>query len=1040
MSDLQGGAVRPRRPLPSGTVTFLFTDIEGSTQLLRRLGEEFGRVLSEHRALLRDAFDSHGGVEVHAEGDSSLTVFTRAGDAVAAALDGQRAIAARAWPPGGEVRVRMGIHTGEAVVVADDYVGLAVHQAARICAAGHGGQVLVSETSGELASAGLPTGAILMPLGEYRLKDVEAPERLHQLVHPDLDPSFPPLRVLEVLPNNLPTALSSFVGREEALEEVRRLLGATRLVTIRGPGGAGKTRLALEAARGLLERFVDGVWLVDLASLTEDGLIPQRVASVLGVREEPSRELTETLTDRLRGSDLLLVLDNCEHVLDACARFLTDLMRACPGVRVLATSREPLGVPGETTWLVTPMDVPEADGLDPYALLGFDAVRLFVERACTVQPGFVMTPSEADHVAQVCRRLDGIPLAIELAAARVRVLTPKQLAERLDDRFRLLTGGDRTAEARHQTLRATVDWSYELLSGRERILFRRLGVFAGSWTLEAAEGICEGRDLAEVEVLDALTALVDKSLVLSRPDGAATTYRMLETVRMYALDRLREAGEEEAAAARFRAWYLDLAEETSDRIGTREQAAMLDVLDREHDNLRAALSSCLESGDLETALRLATALGRYWSARGHLGEGRLWLWAVLEQASEPTITRARALGEAGRLTEAQCDYPAARRLYAESLTLAGELGDRALAAQRLANLGSVDWLEGSYDEAVRRQHDALEIAREIDDPTLVARCLHNLGTVEFVRGRREEAEAHFAEALEIRRRVDDVQGVAETLNNLGIIARIAGDLPQAHALAEESLSVARALGHRPLIAHFGGNLGIVLQREGALSEAKTMFEESLSIHRELGHKDGVAIVLNSVGNAAYLQGDHASARAAYTESIALRRELGDRRGTAESLANLGSALREQGELEAAARHLEESLDIRRELGDRSGVAGSLHGLALVARRRSDTAAALRLALDGLREAEASGDRGRLFGLFESFVEIASEVDPGCAALAAGAARSLADGAGTDLDWIDEAVARLRDEVDGATVEGWLSTGAGMTVGEVVARCEAAAAT
>ena len=824
MSDLQGGAVRPRRPLPSGTVTFLFTDIEGSTQLLRRLGEEFGRVLSEHRALLRDAFDSHGGVEVHAEGDSSLTVFTRAGDAVAAALDGQRAIAARAWPPGGEVRVRMGIHTGEAVVVADDYVGLAVHQAARICAAGHGGQVLVSETSGELASAGLPTGAILMPLGEYRLKDVEAPERLHQLVHPDLDPSFPPLRVLEVLPNNLPTALSSFVGREEALEEVRRLLGATRLVTIRGPGGAGKTRLALEAARGLLERFVDGVWLVDLASLTEDGLIPQRVASVLGVREEPSRELTETLTDRLRGSDLLLVLDNCEHVLDACARFLTDLMRACPGVRVLATSREPLGVPGETTWLVTPMDVPEADGLDPYALLGFDAVRLFVERACTVQPGFVMTPSEADHVAQVCRRLDGIPLAIELAAARVKVLTPAALLERLDRRLPLLTAATRDAPERQRTLRATIEWSHELLAPEEQALFARLAVFRGGWTLESAEAVV-GADI------DTLESLVDKSLVRVRPESGR--FWMLETIREFATERLDASEEAAALRDRHADHFRELAERTYPQLGPDPRAAVR-LLEAEHDNLRAALDHLAAIGSGADSVQLAGALWKFWLMRAHVSEGLARLDRAL--AMDTSRNRHRVRGLIGTIA-----------------MLAGTQPDRARALSS----------------------EALEIARALDDPTWVANTLFMLGWTENESARYASAIPFLEEALEIFERLGDDHYAMLCRFHLGWALSELEEPGRAWELDQQNLAAARATGNVRIEALALESMAWHHRvRFAELEEALESDRGALRIWREVGETWKVPDSLTRVAVTLAMMGRADDAARLHGRSSAMWEELG----------------------------------------------------------------------------------------------------------------------------------------------------------------------
>lgn len=490
----------PGRALPEGTVTFCFSDIEGSTRLLERLGPAYANLLQAHHDLIRAAASAHGGVEVDTQGDAFFVAFPRATEAVTAALSAQLALAAHPWPEGTEVRVRMGLHSADARLAPTGYVGLGVHKAARICSAAHGGQVLLSEVTRSLLGDDLPPEARLLDLGAHRLKDLAQPERLFQLTHQQLPESFPPLHTLDAHPHNLPVQLTSFVGREAQLAMVWGLLEGSRLVTLLGAGGAGKTRLALQLAGELVGRFEDGAWVVELAPLADPDLLPQQVASALGVREEPGRALLATLTAHLADRELLLVLDNCEHLVGAAAFLAAHLLRGAPRLHILATSREALGVAGETTWRVPSLSTPDPTHPGPpEALADFEAVRLFVERAQAARPEFSLTPGTAPAVARICTRLDGIPLALELAAARVRALPPAEIASRLDNRFRLLTGGSRDALPRQQTLRAALDWSHELLSDAERACFRRLGVFAGSFSLEAAEAICPGGPVEDVE-------------------------------------------------------------------------------------------------------------------------------------------------------------------------------------------------------------------------------------------------------------------------------------------------------------------------------------------------------------------------------------------------------------------------------------------------------------------------------------------------------------------------------------------------------------
>ncbi|MBV9867246.1 MAG: adenylate/guanylate cyclase domain-containing protein [Abitibacteriaceae bacterium] len=488
--------------LPTGTVTFLFTDIEGSTQLLHQLSDRYANVLAQHHQLLRAALETYHGQEVDNQGDAFFAVFARAGDAVSAAVAAQRALAAHTWPEEGQVRVRIGLHTGEPTRTDSGYVGMDVHRGARIMAAGHGGQILLSHTTRDLVENNLPPGVALHTLGEHRLKDLQQPTPIFQLEIKDLPNDFPPLNTLSRRPHNLPVQLTSFIGRESAIQEVKHLLSSIRLLTLTGAGGCGKTRLSLQVGAEVLEDYDDGVWLVELAPVADPALIVQTVASTLGIREQGARPLLETLIDYLKPKTLLLLLDNCEHLLEGCAQLAHALLKSCPTLKILASSREGLGVAGEQTYRAPSLTRPDPKlvaTLPLEQLTQYEAVRLFIDRAVLTSPHFSVTNQNAPAVAEICHRLDGIPLAIELAAARVKAMSVEQISTRLTDRFRLLTGGSRTALPRQQTLRALIDWSYDLLSDKEKLLLARLSVFAGGWTLEAAEKVCSDDAVIELK-------------------------------------------------------------------------------------------------------------------------------------------------------------------------------------------------------------------------------------------------------------------------------------------------------------------------------------------------------------------------------------------------------------------------------------------------------------------------------------------------------------------------------------------------------------
>ena len=882
---------------PTGTVTFLFSDIEGSTRLLQEIGDGYAEVLAQHRRILRAAFAAHDGVEIGTEGDSFFVAFARASDALAAATEGQRGLEA------GRVRVRMGLHTGEPLLTDEGYVGMVVHRGARIADAAHGGQVLLSAAVAALVDGRLPDGVTLRDLGRVRLKDLAAPEQVYQVVHPQLRQTFPPLRSLEATPNNLPQQTTSFIGREREIAAIEALLAKTRLLTLTGSGGSGKTRLSLHAAADVVDQYPDGAWFVELASLAEPSRVPQTVATVLGLMEEPGKPMTEALVAHLDAKRVLLILDNCEHLLDACAKLADALVRRCAGVTILASSREALGIAGEQTYRVPSLSLPDRSGVPtPQTLSMYESVRLFIDRALLVRRDFEVTNRNAPALASLCHHVDGIPLAIELAAARVRSLSVEEIDRRLDQRFRLLTGGSRTALPRHQTLRALIDWSYDLLQDPERRLLQRLSVFVGGWTLEGAEAVCAGGIVDKGEILDLLTSLIDKNLVVADQSDSHLRYRLLETVRQYAQDRLGEGGDGDELLERHLDCFLALAEELEPKLLGAEQTECLQRLEEEHENLRASLDYGLVASGPGVGLRLCGALQRFWSTRGHLVEGQEWCVRALERpgAEQPTLERAKVLTAAGSLANFQGDYALARAWHTESLTIRRQLGDRTGMAASLGNLGGVALDQSDYALAWALTEECLAISRELGHREFIEIALGNLASVARQRGDHSTARTLNEESMAIAREQGDRGGVAASLNNLGMIALDQGDLATARANFEESLGITRATGgFRGITAALSG-LGQVALGEGDLVGTRARYEESLAIGRKSGDGRRIADSLRNLGNVARLQRDYLAARMLYAESLAITRKQGDKDAIANSLAELAEMAVDRSDFPVAA--------------------------------------------------------------------------------------------------------------------------------------------
>ncbi|HEY3238559.1 MAG TPA: LuxR family transcriptional regulator, partial [Acidimicrobiia bacterium] len=698
-------------------MTFLLTDVEASTKAWQSDSSVAAPAIARQEEILAAAIDAHGGFRPmeQGEGDSVVAAFTRASDAVAAAVDAQLALAQEPWPAEWRVRVRMALHSGEAEARDGRYAGSTIIRTARLRAVAHGGQTVVSRATAELVSDTLPERVALVDLGSHRLRDLTRAEQVFQVTHPELPGAFPPLRSLDRVANNLPAQLTSFVGREAELAQVERLLAQVRLLTLTGAGGGGKTRLAAHAAALVAESYPAGVWWVELAPLGPGSAVSTAVLSALGLREHPSRTAVGQLTDQLGEGRALVVFDNCEHVLDAVVALVEPLLLSTRELSVLATSREPLGVAGETTWRVPPLAVPTtACPSTPESLSAYDAVALFVERARQTRPNFVVTNGNAPAVAEICARLDGIPLAIELAAARVRVLSVEGIREGLDDRFRLLTGGSKRDVARHQTLAASVEWSHDLLGEAERILLRRLSVFAGGFTLDAAEAVCAGDGIEPLQVLDLLTGLVDKSLVVAVEDRAGARYRQLETIRQFAAARLAASGEAEVLGDGHLAVQLRLAE-AAER-GFLSDDDLVIRLEAEHDNLRTALDWALSRHHFDDAIRILVGLSHLWFSRGLLREALAWFDRVLGNPEvSSSALRYRAWWARAMLAIIDGRPDPALGMGGEVVDLARAAGDSRYVARGLAVHGTVQVMvdPGAGEKILE---EAIGVADEVDDP------------------------------------------------------------------------------------------------------------------------------------------------------------------------------------------------------------------------------------------------------------------------------------------------------------------------------------
>lgn len=960
--------------LPVGTVTFLLSDIEGSTRLWEAEPEAMAAAVPAHYAILADAVGRHGGVRPveQGEGDSVVAAFSRAADAAAAALDAQRAFSAQAWPGGIALGVRIALHTADAQLRDEgNYFGVALSRCARVRAIAHGGQTLLTGATHDLVVDRLPPGAELIDLGVHRLRDLGRPERVHGLSHPDLAAEFGPLRSLDALPNNLPDQLTSFVGRERELGEVREALGATRMLTLTGAGGCGKTRLAAQAAADALDGFGDGAWWVELAPLADGELAGQQLADALGVRPILDQSGLEAAAAHLTARHALVVLDNCEHVLDAAASIAEQLLHACPEVTVLATSRAPLRVGGETDWRVPSLSLPselELEAVD--AVAQSDAVRLFIERALKVRPNFAVTAANAPAIAQICFDLDGIPLAIELAAARVRVLAPDQIAAGLSDRFRLLTGGARSAMPRHQTLRASVDWSHELLSDEERTLFRRLAVFAGGWTLSAVEAVGVGDGLELYAVLDLLTSLVDKSLVVAEEHGPSVRYRLLATVRQYAQDRLAESADAAGARDRHRDFYLALAEQAAPYLTTDRQRDWCDMLDTETVNLSAAIEWAA-GGAPESALALCATLTFWWKLRGRFAPAELAFERALGAASpDPSQLRARVLWSQGYLRVYAGNFAGLASVQ-EALTVAEAVGDHSTAARALDVLATAQMYSdpgGARSTAER----SLELARAAGDDWCYIDATQILGFTYMLQDDMEPALAALDEALPMIERMGHREFLCWHWFGHGYERSARGELDTADELSGRCVALATEIGEPATRGYATAVQGDILLQRGEPEAALALLGPALE--RVVLAGGGIALgpLANATAMARAANQDTDGARAEL-ESIVAANAYGDGYTLLGAQLALGELLRLGGDPAGSAQRAQQALDTARQLGNAPRAAAAQLLQARLVLGANEPSEAETLAHEALSTLIASGHALLVLDALDVLAEVAASL-------------------------------------------------------------------
>ena len=852
--------------LLSKVITFLFTDIQGSTLLWEEYADEMASALEKHDTLLQRIFESNNGHVFKTLGDGFAVAFASPVDALKASLESQRTLQKEDWGTT-PIKVRMGLHTGEAEQRDNDYFGRPLNRSARLMSAGHGGQILISSATRDLLQGQMPSGISVKDMGKRSLKDLVRPENIFQVIADDLPTDFPPLKTLDGFRHNLLVQLTSFVGREKELSKVQQLLLENRLITLKGPGGVGKTRLSIQVAAEMLDTFVDGVWFIDLATITDPALILQTILNTIELNVEAGHVPLNVLIDFLQAKRSLLVFDNCEHLIDASAHLAEKLLQSSDKLKILATSRERIGIMGEVIFELQPLSTPGLDSsLSIDEVIQFEAIQLFTERAANALPDFSLSEENLGSLISICQRLDGIPLAIELAAAWVNILTGEQIAKRLDDSFRLLTSGSRTALPRQQTLYALIDWSYNLLGDSEKRLLNRLSTFAGGWDLEAAEGICSGSGIEKHEILGLLSQLVSKSLVVFNGErGLDARYNLLVTIQQYALEKLAETGEDEAITTQYLSYYQNLTDSAALHLRGGNQQYWFKKLSVEHDNLQYALEKC-QSGRhfTEIGLRIAGNLAWFWYVRGYLKEGHYRLEKLLD--------------------------------------FTHDIEDQAAHAKALFGISLLNAMMGNLPYAEEQIEKSLMIAEEIDHKEMIIDGYIAGGLIEYLkRHKSTSAFKNLEKALLLCKEINYSWGIGEAWHIMAHFYVLEGDLSKAASTFEKSIQAMRELGDEYSMSHPLNDLGRIVREQGNNQAALDLFEESRMISQKMGSKWGIALTLGDLGKIALEQKEFSAAIDYLTESVLLAHDLGDKIRIIGSLSFLGLAVEASGQVETFAK-------------------------------------------------------------------------------------------------------------------------------------------
>ena len=846
---------------PSETITFLFTDIEGSTKLAQEHPDTLQSAIERHHTILHKAIESNNGNVFEIVGDGFCCTFENATDAVKAALDIQINLANEKWEDV-IIKIRTGIHSGEAEWNGKRYIGyMTLARCARIMSCGFGEQILISDSAFELCrdkiNKSVKKDITFRDLGERRLKDLNQPIRLYQIIADGLRSEFPPLKTLDARPNNLPFLLNNFIGREESIYQVKKYLKEGRIVTITGTGGSGKTRLALQTGAELTDDFDHGVFIAELAPVTDPSFIMQTILSSLGLKEVPGVSPEETLTGYLKNKEMLLILDNCEHLINHCSRISEMLLSKCENLKIIATSREALNSSGEHIYRIPALALPDISiNYTPDEIMQNESVRLFLERALSVNSNFRINTSNIPSLIKLSNRLDGIPLAIELAAAYTTILSAQKINDRLDDRFNLLKSGKRNSLPRQQTLRALIDWSYELLSEKEKILWKRLSVFNGGWSLEASENICSDDNIQKHEILELMRKLTEKSIV--NYDAARERYFFLESIKQYGKEKLDEANETRDFLSKHLNYYMELSEYSEPELIRNEIHIWIEKLESDHGNFQSAIEWSISGGDREKGVRLAGSLWRFWKIRGHYSTGILHIESILKNAEAVSES---ALGKAfyclGILTMLKGEYEKSKIYYNESLILRSKSDDKPGIADTLNSLGSAEYYIGNYDQALNYYEGSYSLRKELGNKHGIAMSLNNLGSISYYKSDLKKARKYFEESLAINTELGEKHGISHTLNNLGVISIDQENYNESQKYFEESLVLARNIGERSGIAYALYNIGYVLYLKKEFEQAQKFIEMSLELNHELGDKWGISVSL-IVYSAIQLQKDRLS--------------------------------------------------------------------------------------------------------------------------------------------------------------------------------------